>query len=60
MNYETYIKIDNRYYFIGWYPVKDNDFLIKTKTIKKNNKTFLYNTYKYLNGDTETYKIIIG
>lgn len=68
-HYETYVKLDNgRYYFIGWYPMQDDDkcFDTMTRTIKTKEwingkwsdttKTYIYKTYKYLNGEIKTYK----
>ena len=67
--YETYIKLDSkRYHFIGWYPMEDDTNCIdtKTRTVKTKDwdngkwvdstKTYIYKTYKYLNGDIKTYK----
>lgn len=67
--YETFIKLENnRYYFLGWYEMRDDTFCINTKTRKTKDKdyidgkwvdtvkTWIYKTYKYLNGDIETYK----
>ena len=67
--YETYIKNDKgRYIFLGWYPMKNEEFVIDTKERTKQvkdwvdgkwvsvHKTFIYKTYKYLNGATEVLK----
>jgi len=66
--YETSVKIDGRYYFLGWYPMEDEKFCIdtRTRTIKDKDytdgkwidttKTLIYKTYKYLNDEIKTYK----
>ena len=55
--YENFIKTNTgRYMFIGWYPMLNEDYCIKTKTRKVNNKTWVYKTYRYKNGEIEDYK----
>lgn len=50
--YETFLKINGRYKFQGWYHMMNEDFCIDTK--QRGNYT--YKTYKWLNGEIETYK----
>ena len=67
--YETFIRNEKgRYIFLGWYPMQDEEFLIETKERTKQvkdwvngkwvpvQKTFIYKTYQYKNGRTETLK----
>lgn len=53
IKYETYKKIDGKWYFMGWYPIMNKEFLIETKKRGK----YTYNTYKWLNGEIETERL---
>jgi hypothetical protein len=58
--YETWTKMDTkigdgRYYFLGWYPIMYEEFVIKTRRRGK----YLYKTYKWANGDLETLRYTI-
>jgi hypothetical protein len=56
MRYETWTKLDSgRYYFIGWYEMKNEEFVIDTKRRGK----YVYKTYKWLNGDIETLRYTV-
>lgn len=57
MRYETWAKGDNgKYFFIGWYEMKNEEYVIETKQKGK----FLYKTYKYASGDIETLRYTIA
>lgn len=56
MRYETWSKNDKgKYFFIGWYEMKNEEFVIDTKRRGK----YVYKTYKYLNGDIETLRYTV-
>lgn len=55
--YENFKKMENgKWLFLGWYPMQEERFCIDTKTRVTNGKTYIYKTYKYLNGDIEVIK----
>lgn len=45
--YETYFKSGNIYYFIGWYPMENEENCIKTRTRKQKIKELNYDTRKW-------------
>lgn len=51
MRYECEIKVNGKWFFVGWYEIK-KDFEVVFKETKK----FIYQTKKYLNGDIEEYR----
>lgn len=59
MRYETYEKINNKYVFMGWYPITNEERVIATKTRELNGKLHVYKTYLWDNGTTTECKIII-
>lgn len=53
MRYETFYKNEkNKFVFIGWGEILNEEFCIVTKETKK----FIYKTYKWLNGKVEEYR----
>ena len=50
--FETSIKIDNKYIFVGWSNKINEEFAIAKKETSK----FIYVTNKYLNGIIEKYR----
>lgn len=54
--YETYIRKNNRWAFVGWNTIQDDKFIIN----KKENKKFIYITYKWLNNEIEEYRYSKG
>jgi hypothetical protein len=53
--YETFEKINSKYYFLGWYEMRNEDYCIKTVVKKINGKEYIYKTYN-VNGVTEEVK----
>lgn len=68
--YETWMKIGNKYCWMGWYPMLNEEFCINTRIKKIRTKSwvngkwestikeYIYKTYNYksINGDVEMYK----
>ena len=53
MKYECEIKVDGKWFFVGWCEIKrETPFEIEYKETKK----FIYQKNKYLNGDIEEYR----
>lgn len=57
--YETYERIDGRYYFMGWYEI-DSRFVDDVRIVNRNNKCFLYIEHLWLSGDRSYEKYIIS
>ncbi|MBR3117578.1 MAG: hypothetical protein IKL65_00485 [Bacilli bacterium] len=57
--FEMYEKVNGRYYFMGWYPMEDENRCINTKTRVINNHTHLYKTYKFNDNTIRELKYII-
>ena len=45
--YETFMKSGERYYYIGWYPMIDENQCVSTKTRKQKIKNFNCETRKW-------------
>lgn len=53
IRYETYIKLDNgKWHFTGWCKMTFEEFCIETKV----RGSYMYKTYKWLNGNIEEYR----
>lgn len=53
MKYECEVKVNGKWFFVGWYEIKrETPFEIEYKETKK----FIYQKNKYLNGDIEEYR----
>lgn len=50
--YETYLKLNDKWLFVGWSHQMNEDFCIEAK--RKGN--YIYKTYKWLNGEVEEYR----
>lgn len=50
--YETYVKVNGKWVFVGWGSMMTEEFCIETKTRGK----YIYKTYKWLSGVTEEYR----
>ncbi len=57
--FEMYVKINGRYIFMGWYPIKDEDRCIDTRKKVINGHTHLYKTYQWNDSSIEEVKFII-
>ena len=50
--YETYVKVDGKWIFVGWGIMLNEEFCIETKKRGK----FIYKIYKWSTGVTEEYR----
>lgn len=50
--YESYVKINGKWHFLGWYRMMNEEFCVETKMRGK----YIYKTYKWLNGNIEEYR----
>lgn len=57
-NYECWTKHNNRYIFIGWYPITW-DFNDKIYIKEYNRKRHLYVNHIWKNNNTSTYKYVL-
>lgn len=50
--YETFLKINNKWKFMGWYPIMNNNFILDYNKRGK----YTYITYEWLDGNVEQYR----
>ena len=56
--FETYEKNNGRYVYLGWYYISP-DNIQKIGVRKASGKKYLYVDYKYIDGQTATYKYVM-
>lgn len=50
--YETFLKLNGKWLFLGWGHQKNEQFCINTKM----RGNYIYKTYKWLSGEVEEYR----